>query len=282
MTIEELYKCQKVQKDSARIVSIPYYPDIKLPYEEILPEYEPINLQLDTLPDLDRIISEKSGTFQFKGSPVIIYERRHTNSKKRGEQGFYPYTYHMFYCSHLNRFIGTKEDVRQKCNATTRTDGLFEVFIGSDTKKTEMQHTLCWDCYNMLGNMVGTEKLRRYCGSRYDFSLDDFCLCVEKGLFPFVKELEDFDRFRVFRNKEVYYSEQYWSKYAYLRKVAAGFRCERCGKICKDENGKYIEKSLQVHHIDRNPLNMDPNDHIVLCVACHEREHGYKKFNDIE
>ncbi len=282
MNIDELYQNQGIAKDPTRKVNMPQLPELKLPYEEILPVYEPVDFQLDILPNLNNIISKKSGTFLMKGLPVIIYERRHTNDKKRGEQGYYPFTYHMFYCSHLKKIYGSMDEVKRKFNVTNKTGGMLDVFIGTETKKREVRHSFCWDCYDFLGKIVGRRNLEKHCGTRLSFSLPDFCTAVEKGLFPPVKGLEDFDRFRVFRNKDVYYNNQYWREYAYLRKAASGFKCEHCGKIFKDKNGQYIEKSLQVHHIDKNPLNMDPKDHIVLCVECHKKEHSYKEYKDVE
>ena len=282
MTIEELYASFGIKKDPSRQVIMPLFPKIMLPYEKISPEFEEIDNPLDTWSDLDKVTSSGMHSFQVNGLPAVIYERRHTNDRKKGELGYYPYTYHMFYCPHLQHHYPSVEEVRKCFNVTSQRDGILDVFVGNSTDKKTVRHTFCRDCYDMLGEIVGKSLLSKYCGSRYDFSLEDFCNAVTQNVFPPVKGIEDFDRFRTYRNKDIYYEEQFWHEYAYLRKVAADFTCERCGKICKDENGEYIPKSLQVHHIDRNPLNMNPKDHIVLCVACHEKEHEYKKYEDVE
>ncbi|GEM_PF-4317441 len=282
MKIEELYAAFGIEKNPARKVTMPTLPKLSLPYETISPEFEQVDKPLDEWPDLEKVISSGTHSFQVNGLPSVIYERRHTNDRKKGENGYYPYTYHMFYCPHLQKHYPSIEEVRKSFNITSQTSGWFDVFVGTKTNKEMVRHTFCRDCYSMLSKMVGANRLEQYCGSRYNFSLEDFCNAATNGVFPPVKGLEDFDRFRTYRNKEIYYDAQYWHNYAFLRKVAADFTCERCGKVCTDENGEYIPNSLQVHHIDRNPLNMDPQDHIVLCVSCHQKEHGYKKYEDIE
>ena len=282
MTIEELYASFDIKKDPARNVVMPSLPKLVLPYEKISPEYEEIDKPLDTWTDLEEVISSGTHSFQVSGLPAIIYERRHTNDRKKGELGYYPFTYHMFFCSHLQKHYTSVDEVRKCFNVTSRQDGFLDIFVGNRTYKETVRHTFCRDCYEMLGKLVGTTKLRQYCGSQYDFSLEDFCNAVTQKVFPDIHGLEDFDRFRAYRNKEIYYEDQYWREYAFLRKAAADFTCKRCGKVCTDENGEYIPKSLQVHHKDRNPLNMDPKDHVVLCVTCHQKEHGYKEYEDTD
>lgn len=281
MTIEELYATFGIKKDPRRKVIMPVLPKLILPYEQIALEYNDIDEPLDKWTDLEKVTSPTVHSFKINSLPVVIYERRHTNDKKKGEIGYYMYRYHMFYCPHLSLHYESIEEVRQKFNVTSKTDSFYDVFMGNSTHKETVRHIFCPDCYGMLCRLVNADLLKKYCGEWYNFSLENFYNAVTDGVFK-VKGLEDFDRLRAYRNKEIYYKKQFWDSYAFLRKQLADFTCERCGKVCKDTNGEYIPKSLQVHHIDRNPLNLDPKDHIVLCVACHEREHGYKKYDDTE
>lgn len=55
-----------------------------------------------------------------------------------------------------------------------------------------------------------------------------------------------------------------WRRRRELALLAAGFRCEMCGK----------KGRLQVHHRDyMHVFHESPNDLIVLCGTCHRRHH---------
>jgi len=45
--------------------------------------------------------------------------------------------------------------------------------------------------------------------------------------------------------------------------IAEEDRCEHCGSI----------KTLQRHHIDRDPMNNAPDNIALLCVDCHAKQH---------
>ena len=276
MKIDELYQKQSVKKDERRIVSTPRLAALTLPFDDIVPSLEPVPFDLGKIHDLSEILTEGQ-TFQIDNLPAVIYERRHRLTIKP-----YPYTYHLFYCSHLKKYYSSMQDIQRHFLASIRTDGKLKILNRNDENYTEVHHRICRDCYYELAGLVGYGKLERLCGKKQDFSLKAFYEAIKAGKITGIKGLESIDNFRPYRNKEIYYGNQYWSSYAYLRKAAADFKCEKCGKICKDENGKYIEKSLQVHHIDKNPLNMDPKDHIVLCVECHRAEHNGKIYEDID
>ena len=275
MKINELYREQDVKKDSLKSFQLPKLSPLKLPYEEIVPSIEPVPFDLKQFHDLSEIITEGQ-TFQIDNLPAVIYERKHKSTLKP-----YPYTYHLFYCSHLKKYYSSMQDIQRHFLASIRTDGKLRILDRNDTTYSEVQHRICRDCYSQLAGLVGYGKLERLCGKKPNFSLKSFYNAIKSGKISGIKGLESIDNFRPFRNEEIYYGKQYWSHYAYLRKAAANFKCEKCGRLFCDENGNYMG-GLQVHHKDRNPLNMDFKDHVVLCEECHRKEHGYQKYTDID
>jgi len=62
------------------------------------------------------------------------------------------------------------------------------------------------------------------------------------------------------------------------------FICQECG-IHQDELGGRFKK-LDIHHIDYNKYNLEPNNLITLCKSCHaktnyNREYWIEYFNDL-
>lgn len=275
MNIDELYSAQNVKKENVKTVSFPKLPGLKLPYEEIVPAIEPVPFELQKLQNLNEIITEEQ-TFQIDYLPAVIYERRHKPTLKP-----YPYTYHLFYCSHLKKYYSSMQDVQKNFLASIRTDGKLRILDKFNQDYTEVQHRICRDCYTQLARLVGYDRLERLCGKKQNFSLKAFYNAIKTGKISGIKGLESIDNFRPYRNEEIYYGKQYWSDYAYLRKAAEGFKCAKCGKVCCDAEGNYTG-GLQVHHKDKNPMNMNPKDHVVLCEACHRAEHHGKIYEDID
>jgi len=56
-----------------------------------------------------------------------------------------------------------------------------------------------------------------------------------------------------------------WQEIAQAVKDAAGWRCVRCGHVHEVSTG-YV---LTVHHLDRNPANVQPWNLAALCQRCH-------------
>lgn len=54
-------------------------------------------------------------------------------------------------------------------------------------------------------------------------------------------------------------------------KIRDGFNCQKCNKNFSGEKSK----SLDVHHIDENKFNNNPNNLTCLCKSCHIKEHRY-------
>jgi 5-methylcytosine-specific restriction endonuclease McrA len=75
-----------------------------------------------------------------------------------------------------------------------------------------------------------------------------------------------------------------WSEISLSVKLAAGYRCHRCGLKCLPSANSYrhldsvIRRKLsaQVHHIDSNPANNDLSNLICLCAGCHLRMHRHR------
>jgi phosphoribosyl 1,2-cyclic phosphodiesterase len=154
---------------------------------------------------------------------------------------------------------------------------------------------MCKDCYCKLAEYYGgIRKFRGICGMKNwktdyvaqaesnAFSLEKFYQNIRSGKIRGIKGITNVDTFRMYRKKDPYYRDLGWAKYAYELKKANGFKCEECGKVFIDAEGNYIEKSLQVHHVDKNPLNVSLDNHKVLCVECHRKEHMGKVYVDVE
>jgi ribosomal protein S14 len=52
-----------------------------------------------------------------------------------------------------------------------------------------------------------------------------------------------------------------------------GYKCRMCG--CSQEKNN---RGLQVHHIDYNKYNIEPNNLITLCNKCHGRTHIHRSY----
>jgi len=65
-----------------------------------------------------------------------------------------------------------------------------------------------------------------------------------------------------------------WEVVAAAIKEAAGWRCQRCGRQCRVPGERFDthRRTLTVHHRDGNPANMEPENLIALCAACHLRQ----------
>jgi len=64
-----------------------------------------------------------------------------------------------------------------------------------------------------------------------------------------------------------------WATISRLIRELFNQHCARCGRDCQGIRSG--EEQLQVHHIDENPENNDPENLIPLCARCHlqiERE----------
>ena len=55
-----------------------------------------------------------------------------------------------------------------------------------------------------------------------------------------------------------------------------GYTCQECG-IHQDELGGRLKK-LDVHHIDYNKDNLDPNNLITLCKSCHSKTNNNRDY----
>jgi hypothetical protein len=72
-----------------------------------------------------------------------------------------------------------------------------------------------------------------------------------------------------------------WKELSKRLRIAANYRCEKCGLDCLSLGRRSIEfdrsvrqrYSLQVHHWDRNPANNRKLNLAVLCNACHLSYH---------
>ena len=64
-------------------------------------------------------------------------------------------------------------------------------------------------------------------------------------------------------NPELY--PENWGEIAVAVKKAAGWCCERCGRL-HDPSAGY---TLTVHHLDGDPSNCEESNLVALCQRCH-------------
>lgn len=291
MNIEELYKAFNLKPNMDFSVDMGLK-KLSLVHENIVDARDVSNITFENIKGIEDIITEK-GAFSNKGVPMVIFEKRHINQSGNPEHD-YPYLYHMFWCERLKNIYGDSiENFKYKFSGSYSSDGKFNVFCWHNKYEEEIQHHICKDCYVKLAEHYGgIPKFRKICGIRvrYDdvtnyetknFSLEKFYGEISNDKIKGVEGITGVDSFRRFR-KDSYYREQGWSEYAYKLKEARGFQCEECGMRFVDGSGKYIEKTLQVHHKDCNPLNTSLSNHIVLCVECHKKKHNGKNYVDVD
>lgn len=291
MNIEELYRAFNLKPNKCYCVDIELE-KFSLVHENIVDERNLYNITFEHIQSIEDIITEK-GAFSNKGIPTVIYEKRHISRSGNPERD-YPYLYHMFWCRRLRDIYGNRlDDFKYKFSGSYGSDGKFRVFSWHNDYDEEIQHHICKDCYAQLAEHYGgIQKFRKICGIRvrYDnityheakkFSLEKFYQDINNGKLEGIKGITNVDSFRRFR-RDPYYREQGWKEYAYKLKETKGFQCEECGEKFIDKNGKYIEKTLQVHHKDCNPLNTSLSNHVVLCVDCHKKKHNGKAYVDVD
>lgn len=64
-----------------------------------------------------------------------------------------------------------------------------------------------------------------------------------------------------------------WIEISEKARQKASWQCEKCGVKHEDTAGKRI----QVHHLDYDPANSNPDNLIALCPPCHLDRHKRKK-----
>jgi len=73
---------------------------------------------------------------------------------------------------------------------------------------------------------------------------------------------DDLDRRRRRSNARARHRQRYWRDHD-----RGDFECPDCGVDAAEAD------EVHVHHIDRNPLNGDPDNLVALCRDCHLRRH---------
>ncbi len=70
-----------------------------------------------------------------------------------------------------------------------------------------------------------------------------------------------------------YLQSEHWERIREEKVEAADRMCERCGEGAKRRGDRWI--GLNVHHLTYERLGCEElSDLIVLCIHCHEVEHG--------
>ena len=64
-----------------------------------------------------------------------------------------------------------------------------------------------------------------------------------------------------------------WPEIARRVKEAAGWRCQACGMQCRRPGEPFDthKRTLTVHHINHEPMDLRPENLIALCSGCHLR-----------
>lgn len=70
-----------------------------------------------------------------------------------------------------------------------------------------------------------------------------------------------------------YLASSHWKATRAAKAKAAGYRCQRCGEYGRRTRESVV--GLHVHHLSYERLGHEEMDDLeLLCVACHELEHG--------
>lgn len=64
-----------------------------------------------------------------------------------------------------------------------------------------------------------------------------------------------------------------WPRIAHAVKEAAGWACQRCGKICRKPGEPFDthRRTLTVAHLDHHPENCSADNLCAMCAPCHLR-----------
>lgn len=64
-----------------------------------------------------------------------------------------------------------------------------------------------------------------------------------------------------------------WEQIALAKKVAADWKCEKCGQQCRIPGEPFVthKLTLTVAHLDHNPANCEDDNLMAMCAPCHLR-----------
>jgi len=73
-----------------------------------------------------------------------------------------------------------------------------------------------------------------------------------------------------------FYTGQVWRKFRHALVLERGMRCERCGRLLKDESEIEADhvKELTPETVNNPKVSLNPNNIQLLCKNCHNQKHG--------
>lgn len=207
------------------------------------------------LVNFDEIVFNEEGISTYRGRIVLFYMQT--------QQAYYGsgYKFHFTRCQTISQAFN--ENRHKKYVITTRTDGVFDVFInhGSYVEEKQIRLEPCKNCLSKV-NYKGyrfadyTEKRNIY----NQFELDELLESSIQGIDKSTSNL-----LRDYKTVGVNdYPSNFKSEIRPRIMERDNYSCCKCGANL-DSHRKY----LHVHHIDADKANNNDSNLQSLCIKCH-------------
>ncbi|QQF52439.1 HNH endonuclease [Campylobacter fetus subsp. venerealis] len=213
-------------------------------------ETEGIEVKIDEIKILD------DQTFSYHGRRVIL----HIRDVSEYHDNFKLPKYHVVACKTYKDMISKGRQHRYK--VASRDDGKFTIVkIGNNRVEQTSQENLdvCKNCLSVIEYKISKNK----------FTLKRFFDIFPKDAFGDGHSSDNDSVRNLYPDK--------WNEISKKMKEKANYRCQQCGKNCKNDIA-----NLHTHHINGDKSNCNPSNLKVLCAKCHSEqpyhEHMKKRF----
>lgn len=180
----------------------------------------------------------------------------------------YPF-YHTCACSALKKALDT--DINNKFAISTRYDGSFLVVLRENRKETQeiRPHVLCHYCYKILDSKLNLTK-KGY--NEHNFDIFRFYKEECHHAFFSPKRFSQLSTMASSGNLTSKYPIA-WAQTSLKLKELRNWTCERCNFHATTQKEKTF---IEVHHKNKNCLDIRPENLEVLCYICHNQEHPHR------